>query len=1003
MKMRFFIVLCLGVQIYASEYNDPDGAAIRQGVHIEWYRPIAPGNSGEVIFVWSDTRFGMRNIFAHKVNQDGSLLWGEDGAVVTNLPGRQEDPVAITDGSGGAFIAWVDYRFDAQGDIFLQHIDNNGEILLDSNGVALAQVPGKQITINMCTDSLGGVFIAWQDKRSGVDDDIYGTHVTSDHVIVAPGTGVPIVTEGGNQNAKTIEYAGSNQAFIAWADFRQGANADIYGQRLSMDMSGIFQENGFPVASSDEQELKPRTTFVNNNTSFLAWKKGDEDSKIFYQFINQDGLVFSEPKPISTNLALQTAPRVKRNSMGEVFVNWKDLRDDPIDGDQYFQKINISGDQQWGEGVRLDPAEDADFSARFTANTQGGVSVIWERGTFPDVDIFFQNITSEGNYSLSEPLPISNNEGYQFSPILSGDEQNGIYAIYADQGSGSIDLMVQKLDLNFEEVWGETGLVAMEGLDGDVNYTNTYRLEDQKLLHVWEDNRASKKMYGNKLTELDVSFTNGTQISFGDNSSSETDFSAPVFLNASSGLYTATFDGSSSPKFIRINRLLDDLTNAWDPSGVPLNAVFDMRSAMLIETSDGIGCMWSESRGFNYDVYYQKLDLNGNFTLLDDGVELVSSNADDYMMDVVPTPDGKFMIFWMEDAWPASSLKFTKMDAEGNLEIGWNPNGNNLSDPSFDSRNLKVKPVNDEAGLLAVWSQDGNFSDIYAQMLKWDGEALWDEGGIAISEADNDQVNFSFEFNEDRTSAFITWEDYRNGTDFEIFGEVIDLELGSSNNQDIQFSSDTTNQYNPTMVLVQDNEFLVVWEDERGYYNSDPLLINGVDLYGSGYIIGQGMTTDVNGIPICIAYHKQQSVNITKHIGEEYFLDWIDYRSSGKEDLANYYGKTLMKATLLSSKPVCIECYAPNRFHLESAYPNPFNGQIYFDFDIPEKQSVTFSIYDLTGRKIFERLILPGFGGRQRVVWNGSNDSGKLSPSGMYLYKFSTNTSITTGKITYLK
>ena len=95
--------------------------------------------------------------------------------------------------------------------------------------------------------------------------------------------------------------------------------------------------------------------------------------------------------------------------------------------------------------------------------------------------------------------------------------------------------------------------------------------------------------------------------------------------------------------------------------------------------------------------------------------------------------------------------------------------------------------------------------------------------------------------------------------------------------------------------------------------------------------------------------------------------------------------------------------FIPSTFVLSEAYPNPFNGQIYFDFDIPEKQSVTFSIYDLTGRKIFERLILPSFGGRQRVVWNGSNDSGKLSPSGMYLYRFSTNTSITTGKITYLK
>ena len=58
----------------------------------------------------------------------------------------------------------------------------------------------------MCTDSLGGVFVTWQDNRSGVDDDIYGTHVSFDHLIVAPGTGVPIVVEGGNQNAKTIEY-----------------------------------------------------------------------------------------------------------------------------------------------------------------------------------------------------------------------------------------------------------------------------------------------------------------------------------------------------------------------------------------------------------------------------------------------------------------------------------------------------------------------------------------------------------------------------------------------------------------------------------------------------------------------------------------------------------------------------------------------------------------------------------------------------------------------------
>ena len=145
-------------------------------------------------------------------------------------------------------------------------------------------------------------------------------------------------------------------------------------------------------------------------------------------------------------------------------------------------------------------------------------------------------------------------------------------------------------------------------------------------------------------------------------------------------------------------------------------------------------------------------------------------------------------------------------------------------------------------------------------------------GGIVISDADNDQGNFSFDFNESGTRSLIAWEDYRNGNDFEIFGQVVDLENGLAEGEIILFSSDTTDQYNPSVVSIQDDEFFIIWEDERGYYNNDPLLINGVDLYGSGYVINQGMTTDVNGIPICIAYHKQQNVNVTKHIGDEFFF-----------------------------------------------------------------------------------------------------------------------------------
>lgn len=1005
MKKLVFTVL-INTILISSDFDSGDGAPIRQGVHIEWYRTVAPGNDGEAIFVWSDTRYGMRNIFAHKVNGNGDLLWGEDGAVVTDLPGRQEDPVAITDGDGGVFVAWVDYRFDEQGDIFFQHLDNNGSIGLDAGGVALAQVAGKQISINMCTDSLGGVFVTWQDKRGGVHDDIYGTHISADYTVIAPGSGVPIVDATGDQNSKTIEYAGNNEAFIAWADFREGSNADVYAQRLDISMNYLFQANGLPVASTEQQELKPRATFVNATTSFIAWKEGDENSKVLYQFVDDNGLVFDNAKPISSNTSLQTAPRVKRSTAGEVFVNWKDLRNDPINGDQYFQKVDVNGDTQWGDGVRMDFVDDIDFSARFSAGVQGDLNIVWERGTFPNVDIYFQNIGAAGEYSLNDAVAISAEPNYQFAPILVGNALDGLFCIFGDKGTGSIDLKVQKVGTSFNPVWEGSGITAMEGLDGDIKYTDAYRISDEDIYFIWEDNRSSKKMYGSRITNLELSAINGRQLSFSDNSSSETDFSTPKTIRTATGIYVATFDGLTGEKYIRINRLDEQLQNVWDENGISFSTN-GMANVFLAESASGIVCFWSEITAMGtYDIFFQSIGSDGNVVLADGGVALVESFADDYVMAVVPTPDDKYMIFWMEETWPAASLKFTKIDQEGNAEIGWNPNGNSLSNSNYDSRNLQAKAVGSGNGVLATWVQEGNFSDIYAQLVDWSGEVQYATGGIPVVEEDNDQVELDFTFNELGTHAFLIWQDFRNGSDFEIYGDVLNLSNGSlESSGNIQFSVDTTNQYNPKAVSVQSNEFFVVWEDERGYYNVDPLLINGVDLYGSGYIIGSGMTTEPNGIPICIAYHKQQNINITKHQGEEYFLDWIDYRSSGKEDLANYYGRTLMKADLLSSTTACSGCalHLPQEFQLLSAYPNPFNGSLTFSFELPEKQAVNFAVYDLKGSKVYDRLYIPGVGGTYNVYWNAVNNLGQPVSAGIYIYEFYSNTTSKTGKVTYLK
>ena len=1005
MKTRVLLFFLTILSLKAEQFTFDNASPIRQGVHVEWYRTVVPSLDGSAIFVWSDTRFGMRNVFAHKIDKNGNLLWGETGSVVTNLPGRQEDPVSIEDGNGGAFIAWVDYRFDDAGDIFIQHVNNDGSILMDPNGVALAQLQGQQISINMCTDSLGGVFVTWQDKRGGVDDDIYGTHVDSNYNIIEPGIGVPIVVQGGTQSAKSIEYAGNNEAFICWSDSRQGENIDIYGQRLDMAMSPLFQENGIPIASTSGLETRPRTTFVNNTTSIVTWKFGDENARILYQFVDQNGLVFTESKSVSQFDAIQTGPRLKRGSQGDVFLSWKDLRFDPVDGDIFMQKINEDGTVQWGDGIQVDLTDGVNFSGRFSANNIGGFDIFWEKGVFPNVDILFQSFNTNGQPQSDIPIVVSGDEGYQFAPNIISGSNDSVFVVYADQGSGSIDLKVNYYK-SINSLFDVGGLLAVKGLDGDIKYNVGFPIDDEKIVLVWEDNRASKKIYANVISSGELSHLNGNQISFSDNSSTEIDLSSPFMINASNSVYTASFDATETPKKIRINKLNANLENVWDQNGVALNPENDQRNAHLVDLGmQGVGVFWSESRSFlsGFDIFFQSLNNNGESQLSSGGIAVAESNGDDYIQSILPTPDGGFLVFWVEEVWPASRLKYNKVDASGSISIGWPPDGYSLSNQTIGANNLSVKSISETSGVLAVWNQEGNFSDIYAQKINWNGLKEWDENGLAISMEDNDQSAISFDIDEPGQTAFIAWEDYRNGTDYNVVGREINLVSGDMNQTDIFFTFDTTNQQKPLVKSVAAGEYIIVWEDGRGYYNNDPLLINGVDLYGSAYVIGSGRTTGVDGIPISVEYHGQKNPRITKYSGEDYLLHWIDLRSSGKEDLANYYAKIIRRTDILSSRNEESDINIPNSFKIHSVYPNPFNGKVKFDFSIETPQLVTFNIYDINGKMIVDELIMGGARGYHQISWDGKNRYGDLVSSGVYYYTFKLQEKIVKGKLTYLK
>ena len=88
---------------------------------------------------------------------------------------------------------------------------------------------------------------------------------------------------------------------------------------------------------------------------------------------------------------------------------------------------------------------------------------------------------------------------------------------------------------------------------------------------------------------------------------------------------------------------------------------------------------------------------------------------------------------------------------------------------------------------------------------------------------------------------------------------------------------------------------------------------------------------------------------------------------------------------------------------MKPAYPNPFNGNVTFEFSIPSNESVVFKIFDINGRLVTEKMILPGLAGDYKIKWDGKDMNGRSKSSGIYFYRFISNISIYEGKVTYLK
>jgi flagellar hook assembly protein FlgD len=204
------------------------------------------------------------------------------------------------------------------------------------------------------------------------------------------------------------------------------------------------------------------------------------------------------------------------------------------------------------------------------------------------------------------------------------------------------------------------------------------------------------------------------------------------------------------------------------------------------------------------------------------------------------------------------------------------------------------------------------------------------------------------------------------------------------------------------------NRLIVEWNDAYSQYNID--LMQGASLEKFQMILYPRIGEDGD---IVYQYHTIDNPAVTSNystVGIENHLQ----NGGLTYTYANIYPVTatpLQAGLAIKFTTTAPDNYVANDdssvtpvvFSLGQNYPNPFNPLTKISFNIGAKTNVRLDIFNLKGQKI--RTLQNGMlaKGTHELTWDGNDDNGFSSASGVYIYRLSTGTETQTRKMVLMK
>jgi hypothetical protein len=437
------VILMLALIIPVTVFSQWTGNPVSIAVNDQTYPVMTTDGSGGSIISWQDKRSGKSEIYAQRINSAGDVMWTANGIPICTQD-SSFNPKIVSDGSGGAIIAWESFRGSNTTDIFAQRINSSGAVQWTLNGVSVSVVVFNQDTVAMTSDGFGGAILTWQDYRSNNGfADIYAQRINSSGAGLWTANGVSVCNQAAEQLGPRLINDGSGGAFITWYDKRAG-NFDIYTQRISTSGAPMYTTNGVATCTMATDQLKPDICSDGAGGVIITWYdyRSSTDYNIYAQRLGPalavvwavDGVV------MNNNVAYaQIDPKIVSDGLGGAIISWTDYRTGTT-ADIYAQRVNSTGAVQWtATGIIICTSANDQIKSQLVSDGNNGAYITWEdHRNAGNSDIYVQRIASNAAINWSaNGFALCTVANDQLAPVIVSNGNLGAIVAWQDYRSGN--------------------------------------------------------------------------------------------------------------------------------------------------------------------------------------------------------------------------------------------------------------------------------------------------------------------------------------------------------------------------------------------------------------------------------------------------------------------------------------------------------------------------------------------------------------------------------------